>query len=80
MAKSYKVIDGVLYQEVDTTEIKERLETVVESVTPYKTGIEQCREQIKKYEEQISTIIANSGLEKEVVRAIDPEKASFLGW
>lgn len=80
MAQSYKLIDGVLYQAVDTIEIQAKLNEVVEAVKPYKTGIEQCEAQIKEYNAQISVIIANSGIDKEVAKVVDPEKASFLGF
>lgn len=75
----YKVIDGVLYQSVDTTAIKDRLNSVVEQVRPYKDGIQQCENQIREYKEQITAIVQASGLNHEVVKAIAPEKADFLG-
>lgn len=75
----YKVIDGVLYQSVDTAAIRDRMNSVMEQVRPYKDGIQQCENQIREYKEQITTIVQSSGLNREVVRALDPEKADFLG-
>lgn len=75
----YKVIDGVLYQSVDTTTIKDRLNSVMEQVRPYKDGIQQCENQIREYKDQITTIVQASGLNCEVVKIIAPEKADFLG-
>lgn len=75
----YRIIDGVLYQAVDTAVLKDRLNSVVEQIRPYKEGIQQCEAQIAEYKEQIASIVANSGLDKEAARALDPEKADFLG-
>lgn len=79
MGDRYKLIDGKLYRELDTTDIQNRLQQVLAEVKPYKDGIQQCEAQIAEYEAQISTIIANSGIDKEIIRVIDPEKADFLG-
>lgn len=85
MAK-YKVIDGVLYAEVSSSEIQQKLNTAVERVRPYKEGIAQCEQQIsayenqiKEYKSQISSIIAESGIDREAAALVDPEKTSFLG-
>lgn len=75
----YKVIDGVLYQSVDVSGFRDKLNTLVEQVRPYKEGIQQCRKQIEEYEIQITRIVQGSGLDKEIAKALDPEKASFLG-
>lgn len=79
MEKSYKVIDGVLYNAVDTTEIKKKIADTVEKVKPYKVGIEGLKRQEANYENQISAIIANADLDADIVRAIDPENAVYLG-
>lgn len=75
----YKIIDGVLYAEVDSAGILNKANSVVESVRAYKEGIAQCQAQIKEYERQISAIVNESGIDKEAIRILDPEKASFLG-
>lgn len=77
---SYKVIDGILYQSVDTKEIQAKLDNLVAEVKPYKTGIDECNAQIKAYEQQISLMVTNSGIDKEMAKIIDPEKSSFLGF
>lgn len=83
---NYKVIDGVLYVEVDSSTIQQKLNVTVEKVRPYKEGISQCRQQIsayenqiKEYESQISSIVSESGIDKEAAALVDPEKTSFLG-
>lgn len=75
----YKLIDGILYQAIDTAPVKAKLNSVIEQVRPYKEGIKQCEDQIEEYKKQIATIIETSGLNKEIAKAIDPEKADFLG-
>lgn len=75
----YKMIDGVLYQAIDTESFQGKLNSVVEQVRPYKEGIYQCERQIREYQNQISSIVGNSGLDREIARAIDPTKADFLG-
>lgn len=76
---AYKMIDGVLYQSIDTQGFQDKLNNVVEQVRPYKDGIYQCKKQIEEYEAQIHHIVSNSGLDRDVARAIDPTKADFLG-
>lgn len=79
MPEKYKLIDGVLYQSIDTTGFQDLLNRTVEQVRPYKDGIYQCERQIEEYRQQITAIVTNSGLDREVARAIDPTKADFLG-
>lgn len=79
MGEQYKLIDGVLYQAIDTEGYKGKLDSLVEQIRPYKDGIVQCENQIQEYRQQMSHIIANSGLSREIARAIDPIKADFLG-
>ena len=76
----YKVIDGVLYKSVDTTGLHSQIDKVINEIQPYKDGIKQCEDQITQYNNQINTIIANSGLDKEVVKAVAPDKANLLGF
>ena len=79
MPEKYKMIDGRLYQCIDTAGFQDLLNRTVEQVRPYKDGIIQCERQIEEYRQQISAIVANSGLDREVARAIDPVKSDFLG-
>lgn len=83
---AYKIIEGKLYAEVDSTDIQQKLNTAVEKVRPYKEGITQCKQQIsayenqiKEYESQISLIVSDIGIDKEAASLVDPEKTSFLG-
>lgn len=76
---SYKLIDGVLYQTVDTAGVREQVDAVIAQVQPYKDGIKQCERQIAQYHDQIARIISGSGIDAEIVRALAPEKADFLG-
>ena len=73
--------------EIDSAELQETVDRTVEEVRPYAEGIAQCEAQIKQneaqiaeYKRQIDEIIERSGLEAEAVKAISPEKASFLGF
>lgn len=82
----YRIIDGVLYQSVDTSEITQKLDSLVERVRPYKEGIQQCESKIAEYQNQadeyqrqIVKLVQESGIDQEVARAVDPDKASFLG-
>lgn len=79
MGTQYKLIDGVLYQAIDTDGFKDKLNATVEQIRPYKDGIAQCKRQLAEYEEQIKYIVNSSGLDRDVARALDPSKADFLG-
>lgn len=83
---NYRIIDGVLYQSIDTSEVTQKLDSLAEKVRPYKEGIQQCelkiseyQKQADEYQRQIAKFVEESGIDQDVARAIDPDKASFLG-
>ena len=84
---SYKIIDGIVYQQVDTTEIREKINAVKAKIKPFADGIaesERCisayQEQIIGYKQQIANIIATENLDPEIVKMVDPESASTLNF
>lgn len=83
----YKIIDGVLYQQVDTSDIKEKINSVVRDVKPYQQAIEQVDNKIEslnrqriEYKAQIDKIVAQAGLDADLVRQLDPDNALVLGF
>lgn len=83
----YKIIDGVLYQQVDTSDIKEKINSVVRDVKPYQQAIEQVDNKIEslnrqrtEYEAQINKIVAQAGLDAALVKQLDPDNALVLGF
>ena len=83
----YKIIDGVLYQQVDTSDIKEKINSVVRDVKPYQQAIEQVDNKIEslnrqriEYRAQIDKIVAQAGLDADLVKQLDPDNALVLGF
>jgi FtsZ-binding cell division protein ZapB len=83
----YKIIDGVLYQQVDTSDIKEKINSVVRDVKPYQQAIEQVDNKIEslnrqriEYKAQIDKIVAQAGLDADLVKQLDPDNAFVLGF
>jgi FtsZ-binding cell division protein ZapB len=83
----YKIIDGVLYQQVDTSDIKEKINSVVRDVKPYQQAIEQVDNKIEslnrqriEYKAQIDKIVAQAGLDADLVKQLDPDNALVLGF
>lgn len=81
----YKVIDGIVYQQVDVSDMKAAIDKAVSAARPYVDGIKTCNEkinaferQIDSYEEQIQQIVINSKLDIALVRLIAPDKAAYL--
>ena len=82
-----KIIDGVLYQQVDTSDIKEKINSVVRDVKPYQQAIEQVDNKIEslnrqriEYKAQIDKIVAQAGLDADLVKQLDPDNALVLGF
>lgn len=84
---SYKIVDGQLckVEVIDAKEAQNIVEAALAKVEPLIGGIASCDAQIKKCEEQkarykseINNLTAN--LDKELFKAVSPEKATLLGF
>jgi len=84
----YKIIDGKIYQTMDNVDsLKVNIEKLYRDVQGYNTALQNCETQIKTfthqketYQNQIDQLIANSGIDAELVKLIAPDKASVLGF
>lgn len=83
----YRFVDGVLYKAVDTAEVKTKIAVAVREVRPYQQAqrdldvkIESLKKQRAEYDAQVEKIIAQAGLDADLVRQLDPESATLLGF
>ena len=85
--EQYKIIDGVVYKVIDTTEIKSKMVTLSEKIKPYRDGIsesEKCikayQDQIESYKKQINLLVQTSAIDPEIMKLVDPSQAHALGF
>lgn len=83
----FKLIDGVVYKAVETTEVKNQIDNLYLKAKPYIDGIteskrciHQYEDQIAGYEAQLSQLMAIENIDPEIARMVDPEKAALLGF
>lgn len=83
----YEKINGKLYIELDETTILSKIDDAYAAIMPYVDGIKTCDNNIEAYELQkkkylmeIDQYLANSELDKELIKQLAPQKATEMGF
>lgn len=83
----YKLIDGEIcnVEKIEVVEIQNIIDATLAKAQPYIDGIASCSKQMEYCDAQINLYRAEisnltEALDKELCRAIAPEKASILGF
>lgn len=83
----YKLIDGILYQTATITaeEVKAKLTALESSAKSYTEGIKTCDKEIERltaqklsYQQAITSLAKQNGVDKEMAEAVSPEIAKSV--
>lgn len=83
----YEKFNGKLYIELDEAAIMLKIENAYSTIMPYIEGVKTCDNNIEAYELQkkkylmeIDGVISGTGLDKEIIKQLSPQKASEMGF
>lgn len=83
----YERINGKLYKQVDEQEAKEKVEKLFSQTKSLIDGIKTCEKNIlafnnqkQKYIEDISKIMLENGIDKQLIEQVMPKEANILGF
>lgn len=83
----YEKFNGKLYIELDEAAIMLKIDNAYSAVMPYIKGVKTCDNNIeayelqkKKYLTEIDSVLSGTGLDKDMIKLLSPQKASEMGF
>lgn len=83
----YEKFNGKLYIELDEAAIMLKIENAYATIMPYIEGVKTCDNNIeayelqkKKYLTEIDSVLSGTGLDKDIIKQLSPQKATEMGF